>query len=177
MPPLLTLQLLPPLPSSGHVDKVREQLKMGANVNTRDNASWTPLVRHRTTHGQQQVAAMSYARLATQLPDCPPESQHEACAGGFTEIVELLLDAGADVNATASDDITPLHDAATEGFIDIAKVRVEGCWREDWGRPQSSRISGRAQSSRVPCPGQSSFSSPQLFFPDAPGKGRQRRCA
>ena len=122
MPPLLTLQLLPPLPSSGHVDKVREQLKMGANVNTRDNASWTPLVRHRTTHGQQQVAAMSYARLATQLPDCPPESQHEACAGGFTEIVELLLDAGADVNATASNGLTALQIALYLGHAAVVRV-------------------------------------------------------
>jgi ankyrin repeat protein len=40
---------------------------------------------------------------------------HSALAGGHAEIVELLLAAGADVNAVQADGYTPLHEAAQNG--------------------------------------------------------------
>jgi ankyrin repeat protein len=44
---------------------------------------------------------------------------------GFIEIVEQLLDAGADVNAASAAGSTPLHVAATSGYNNIAKLLVE----------------------------------------------------
>lgn len=48
---------------------------------------------------------------------------HEAVANGHLNIVKLLLDAGAIVDAPGGDDmITPLHDAILCGRLEIAEV-------------------------------------------------------
>jgi ankyrin repeat protein len=39
-----------------------------------------------------------------------------------TELVEILLDAGADVNATESDQATALHSACIHGYVEIVKL-------------------------------------------------------
>lgn len=44
---------------------------------------------------------------------------HEACNHGWLEVAELLLRAGADVNARGLDDDTPLHDAAINGHSKV----------------------------------------------------------
>ena len=50
---------------------------------------------------------------------------HWAAANGHVEIVRLLLQNGADVNAKDRWDGTPLHWAASEGHIDILHLLVE----------------------------------------------------
>lgn len=45
---------------------------------------------------------------------------HEACNHGWLGVAELLLRAGADVNARGLDDDTPLHDAAINGHSKVA---------------------------------------------------------
>lgn len=44
---------------------------------------------------------------------------HRACSLGHREIVEALLDAGADVNATDRENWTPMHRAVVLGDVDI----------------------------------------------------------
>lgn len=44
---------------------------------------------------------------------------HEASAVGDLEVVRLLLEAGANVNARSKDGITPLHDAAYSGHYQV----------------------------------------------------------
>ena len=52
-----------------------------------------------------------------------------------TEIVKLLLDHGADVNATQADDFTPLHEAAQNGMLDVTQ------WLLDRGAQINPRLS------------------------------------
>jgi ankyrin repeat protein len=49
---------------------------------------------------------------------------HSALAGGHAEITELLLVAGADVNAVQADGYTPLHEAAQNGDQTLAERLV-----------------------------------------------------
>ena len=47
---------------------------------------------------------------------------HEAARGGHDDILQLLLNHGASVNAVDNDGDTPLHDAAREGHVKCVKV-------------------------------------------------------
>lgn len=50
---------------------------------------------------------------------------HEACSYGWYQVVELLVNSGANVNAKGLDDDTPLHDATTSGNLKMVKFLVE----------------------------------------------------
>jgi ankyrin repeat protein len=60
---------------------------------------------------------------------------HSAIASKHTEIVKLLLDHDADVNAAQADDFTPLHEAAQNGLLDVAQ------WLIDRGAAIDPRLS------------------------------------
>jgi uncharacterized protein len=62
---------------------------------------------------------------------------HSAIANKRTEIVRLLLDHDADVNAVQADDFTPLHEAAQNGMLDVAQ----------WLLDRSAQVNPRLKSS------------------------------
>ena len=52
---------------------------------------------------------------------------HEACNHGYIEIVEMLVDAGADINdrgGVQCGGITPLNDATQWGHVNIVRYLV-----------------------------------------------------
>ncbi|HEY6613002.1 MAG TPA: ankyrin repeat domain-containing protein, partial [Vicinamibacterales bacterium] len=77
---------------------------------------------------------------------------HEAAVRGETAVGRLLIDRGADVNATAGENITPLHLAACGGHRemvelllaasadrnvrDISHDATPGEWARIWGHPE-----------------------------------------
>ena len=82
----------------GHVEIIKELLKTDIRVNHINKLGWTALLE------------------AIILGD-----------GGrrHTEVVRLLVNAGADVNLSDKDGITPLEHAKKKGFTDIIKI-LEG---------------------------------------------------
>ena len=79
----------------GHADIVEFLLKKGAEVNS-------------PSHNAMRVMPL-----------------HSAIANRRAAIVQLLLDHGADVNATQADDFTPLHEAAQTGLLDVTQWLLE----------------------------------------------------
>jgi ankyrin repeat protein len=79
---------------SGNIEKVKELLEKGVNVNVKGEYDLTPL--HR---------AMEW------LPHLHGKD--------FLELTKVLVDAGADVNALDVDGTTPMYLAAIEGFYDV----------------------------------------------------------
>lgn len=54
---------------------------------------------------------------------------HHAAINGHTEVVQLLLNAGCDVNCQNTESRRPLHVAARQGFVETVRVLIEtpGC--------------------------------------------------
>ncbi len=76
---------------------------------------------------KQKIAEVlfPFAELPTMgLDDRGPEGDsllHVACTWGDLRAVQLLIHAGADVNATGDMDQTPLHIAVSARFLDIVE--------------------------------------------------------
>ncbi|KAH0619086.1 hypothetical protein JD844_018734, partial [Phrynosoma platyrhinos] len=50
---------------------------------------------------------------------------HQCCIDNYEDIVKLLLNHGADVNAKDNELWTPLHAAATCGHINLVKILIQ----------------------------------------------------
>ena len=50
---------------------------------------------------------------------------HNACSYGHYEVVVLLVQAGANVNAADLWRFTPLHEAASKGKYDICRILIQ----------------------------------------------------
>lgn len=50
---------------------------------------------------------------------------HEACSYGWFQVVTVLVEGGANVNAKGLDDDTPLHDATTSGNLNMVKFLID----------------------------------------------------
>ncbi|XP_045614420.1 uncharacterized protein [Procambarus clarkii] len=50
---------------------------------------------------------------------------HLACVEGQTEVVEVLLDAGASVNSCTTDSCTPLHRASAQGYSAVVELLLK----------------------------------------------------
>ncbi|MEJ2111162.1 MAG: ankyrin repeat domain-containing protein [Acidobacteriota bacterium] len=105
---------------NGHAEIVRLLLDAGANANANPfkytphsdyEVSYTPADLLPVVHQSEIVYE------ATAL--------HTASRNGHTEIVKLLLEAGANVDATGNDDVTALHAASQNGHAEIVELLLE----------------------------------------------------
>lgn len=134
---------------SGDVERIKQLLAQGQDINVRDENEATPL--HWAVYaGHEAAARFLIARGAdvyaneTQLCLLPLKSDagkatgqspvagegsatgvtplHWAASGGYPVVAELLIAEGANVNAETLDGVTPLTVALTLGHIAVAKV-------------------------------------------------------
>ena len=93
----------------GELDKVRELIAKGANVNATDNEGKTPLVRAVTNKHEAVVKALLKLGANVDQGDRAGVTPLMfASKMGSVEIVKLLLDKGANVNKTDNDGQTAL---------------------------------------------------------------------
>ena len=102
--------------SSHHLQIVRNLLQYNAEVNSRNEDGCTPLL-------------MALSR-ENALDDGGSTSSHQVSQGWqkgdlIARLVRLLLDYGANVNVYDKSRNTPLHFAASEGHLDVARMLLE----------------------------------------------------
>lgn len=69
-----------------------------------------------------QQALLAGANINAQTDETQETALTLACCGGFTEVADFLIKAGADIELGAS---TPLMEAAQEGHLDLVKYLLE----------------------------------------------------
>ncbi|KAJ7830078.1 ankyrin repeat-containing domain protein [Mycena olivaceomarginata] len=107
-----------------------------AQTNKRDELTFTHLTRICTHHASQATLAILQAHiggLASHMlcsailnPTRTKEGAlHYASLNGHIEVVEFLLERGANFNATDKANNTALHNASARGRTDVVKLLVE----------------------------------------------------
>jgi len=132
--------------AGGDYAKVKRLIEEGADVNAQDKEGWTALMRA-SQNGHTEVVkllieaeaavnAMTYsvmyfknifgAPVPGKEPGGPTEGGYTALMGaseyGYTEIVKLLIEEGADVNAQDYMGYTAFNFASKEGHTEIIKL-------------------------------------------------------
>ncbi|OPY01452.1 MAG: Ankyrin repeat protein [Syntrophorhabdus sp. PtaB.Bin047] len=111
----------------------RRPLSHGADVNARDNClachreiSGRHVIVDDTDHYCVRCGALERGTDVNVRNDYGNTPFHEACRFGHPDIVRLLLEKGAKVNARRKDDgHTPLHEACMHGHVDAASLLIE----------------------------------------------------
>jgi ankyrin repeat protein len=113
----------------GDIKRLVKLLEKNPPLDAHSTDGWTAL--HMASYfGKKDAAKMLIeagapirARSSNAMNNHPI---HAAAAGKRPEIVDLLIAAGADVNATQAGGFTPLHAAAQNGDVDMAKALLAG---------------------------------------------------
>lgn len=118
---------LPPLLHAvrdGQVDRIKELLAAGEDVNQQDEEGWTALFTAASYADDMTVAALLEANAKVDVPDSRRGQTplHRAAWEGNCKIIGMLLDKGADINARARDGSTPLMEAASNTQTDAARL-------------------------------------------------------
>lgn len=106
-----------------HIEAIKALVeRKGANVNTLNDFGGSPL---------SEAAGLGYVNLVKyllsvgaklQLPEQKESVLHAAVRSGSTELVKVILDAGAAVNDVESLDETALHIAAEDDHVEIVRI-------------------------------------------------------
>ena len=109
----------------GNMDKVKELVESGKDINTKDETGRTAAY-WALSAGQKDVFEYllnNGAEITIQAND-GLTLFHQACITGFTEIAEQLISKGAEVDAKGNDGRTPLQFASLLGHTDIVKLLI-----------------------------------------------------
>lgn len=102
--------------AGGQAEAVRLLIAGGANVGVKDNFERTAL--HYAAGYRSIVTARTMVAALEKRPVVKPKPAH------YLETIQVLLDAGAQVNAIARDGMTPLHWASSQDSGRLAVVRL-----------------------------------------------------
>uniref|UniRef100_A0A8C4UYA1 K Homology domain-containing protein n=1 Tax=Falco tinnunculus TaxID=100819 RepID=A0A8C4UYA1_FALTI len=114
----------------GHVELAALLIERGANLEEVNDEGYTPLM-EAAREGHEEMVALLLAQgeisvlfcfLGANINAQTEETQETAltlaCCGGFSEVADFLIKAGADIELGCS---TPLMEAAQEGHLELVK--------------------------------------------------------
>jgi ankyrin repeat protein len=111
---------------NGHLDAVSLLLDHGADVNMSNENKQTPLC---AAYRGDCLNVMQLLLERGAAPDVYYDGwgllTHDASYKGRAEVIRLLLQHNADVNAIGGANLTPLHWASQEGEVDAAQILLE----------------------------------------------------
>ncbi|XP_044781840.1 ankyrin repeat and SOCS box protein 3 isoform X3 [Bubalus bubalis] len=110
----------------GNVKVLRKLLKKGRSIDVADNRGWMP-IHEAAYHNSVECLRMliradsseNYIKTKTFEGFC---ALHLAASQGHWKIIQILLEAGADPNATTLEETTPLFLAVENGQIDVLRL-------------------------------------------------------
>jgi len=110
----------------GNIDKAKELLDKGINVNVRGDYSWTPLhLAARNKHVDLTKFLLEYGADINARSISGRTPLYYAVWNRYTDIVKLLLNHGANVDVRDNEGWTSLHLAVYYGYIDIVKLLLD----------------------------------------------------
>ncbi|XP_053317614.1 ankyrin repeat domain-containing protein 17 isoform X6 [Spea bombifrons] len=104
----------------GHVELAGLLIERGANLEEVNDEGYTPLMEAAREGHEEMVALLlgQGANINAQTEETQETALTLACCGGFLEVADFLIKAGADIELGCS---TPLMEAAQEGHLDLVK--------------------------------------------------------
>lgn len=113
----------------GNVKILRKLLKQGRSIDVADNRGWMP-IHEAAYHNSIEClrilihadSSENYIKTKTFEGFC---ALHFAASQGHRKIAQILLEAGADPNATTLEDTTPLFLAVENGHIDVLRLLLQ----------------------------------------------------
>jgi len=106
----------------GHLEMVRFLLEKGASINTKANYRGAPLT---TAAFYSNPAVVKLLRAKIPLEASGATPLYIATQEGHVEIVRLLLEKGAAIEAAADDGVTPLSSAVFHGNTELVQLLLE----------------------------------------------------
>lgn len=107
----------------GELDRVRELVDDGADVNAKDGCSYSPL--HCAVLGEHKEAVEFLIRRGANINAKTLRGWTPVMVARPANIVRILLDKGADVNVSTETGVTALHVAVNRGNTETVKLLVE----------------------------------------------------
>ncbi|XP_006817520.1 ankyrin repeat and KH domain-containing protein 1-like [Saccoglossus kowalevskii] len=104
----------------GHVELAALLIGQGANIEEVNDEGYTPLM-EAAREGHEEMVDLLLAQGANiyaQTEETQETALTLACCGGFLEVADFLLQAGADIEQGCS---TPLMEASQEGHLELVK--------------------------------------------------------
>ncbi|XP_047634772.1 ankyrin repeat and KH domain-containing protein 1 isoform X10 [Phacochoerus africanus] len=104
----------------GHVELAALLIERGANLEEVNDEGYTPLM-EAAREGHEEMVALLLAQGANinaQTEETQETALTLACCGGFAEVADFLIKAGADIELGCS---TPLMEASQEGHLELVK--------------------------------------------------------
>lgn len=104
----------------GHVELAMLLLERGANIEEVNDEGYTPLMEAAREGHEEMVALLlsQGADINAQTEETQETALTLACCGGFLDVADFLIKAGADIESGAN---TPLMEAAQEGHLDLVR--------------------------------------------------------
>ncbi|XP_029820404.1 ankyrin repeat domain-containing protein 17 isoform X8 [Manacus vitellinus] len=111
---------LPLAACGGHVELAALLIERGANLEEVNDEGYTPLMEAAREGHEEMVALLlgQGANINAQTEETQETALTLACCGGFLEVADFLIKAGADIELGCS---TPLMEAAQEGHLELVK--------------------------------------------------------